>query len=506
MKEYSENVFFHGFYLQNTKIIETIADRNDWFPSVINTFQPQIKTEGIFKESLIFENFKIRNGKFPNIKQQKHPIDQISYDKLSKYLINYLDLLQDTTGWNFSLEERKEYFLKAFNFWYSILVNRDISLFVSLANPHTPTCYLIYLICKEVLNIKVLFFDAAPLFNNRMHLVRTTYSSDINEYIKRNIDSNLFPKEKKNSDLEFINNYLGSIKNANSPSHIIREEPKEKEAKKYKYFDIFKIIVRSFIPSLKYTDQIFYKKNRKNFYTDSSKLNIYEYYKFTKKIRKNNIILKKYYNSKIKTPDLKNKFIYFPSSYQPESRTKTTCGIFDDQINALNLIRKYLPDDYYIYFKEHKSIFFESETAKGSLARSKEYYDKLLNIKNLIFVNEEYDTFKLIKNCQAVATVGGTAGFEAAVYEKPSIIFGDPWYNICRCFLKVKTDLDCKLSIAKILENYKPNYNELVEDMYVLLKNSYDIDIRDLFAEEPKLIQNNKISDAFFNEYKKNYK
>ena len=28
----------------------------------------------------------------------------------------------------------------------SILVNRDISLFVSLANPHTPTCYLIYLI------------------------------------------------------------------------------------------------------------------------------------------------------------------------------------------------------------------------------------------------------------------------------------------------------------------------------------------------------------------------
>lgn len=504
MKSYSENVFFHGFYEQNIKIIENIIENYNWFPSVINTYRPMINNQKIFKDSLILENFKIRNGKYPKIEQTQHFIDQISYNKLSINLINYLDLLQDTTGWNFSLEERKEYFLTAFNFWYSILINKKVSLFISLANPHTPTCYLIYLICKEVLNIKVLFFDAAPLFNNQMHLIRTTYSDNINEYIKTKINSKI--KDINSEDKFFIQNYFESIKNKSFPSHIIREGPQIKLPTKYKLIDVLKFIIKSFIPSKKYSDLIFYKKNKKSFYSNQSKLDYFEYHLFKKKIRKNNLILKKYYYSKVKKPILEKKFIYFASSYQPESRTKTSCGIFDDQINALKLISKYLPSDCYIYFKEHPSVFFESEVAKGSLSRTKEYYDNLLKIQNLILVDCEYNTFELIEKSIAVATVGGTAGFEAAIFHKPSIIFGDPWYSVCRCFFKIKSNLDCKSSISKILENYKPNLDELLEDMYILYKNSYDIDIRDLFEHPPKKIQTEKISNAFYSEYLKNYK
>ena len=60
--------------------------------------------------------------------------------------------------------------------------------------------------------------------------------------------------------------------------------------------------------------------------------------------------------------------------------------------------------------------------------RSKSFYEKLRKLSNVVLVNPESDNKKLFKNCSLVITIAGTAGIEAALYEKPSIVFADVIY------------------------------------------------------------------------------
>jgi len=119
--------------------------------------------------------------------------------------------------------------------------------------------------------------------------------------------------------------------------------------------------------------------------------------------------------------DLMCPFVYFPLHLQPEMTTATLGGKYCDQLLAIERLRELLPDNWYIYVKENPK--------QTSYMRDKYFFDRLKLISNLCFVDRSVDTYQLIQTCKFVATITGTAGWEAISGGKNTVIFGYSWYK-----------------------------------------------------------------------------
>ena len=102
--------------------------------------------------------------------------------------------------------------------------------------------------------------------------------------------------------------------------------------------------------------------------------------------------------------------------------------MFVDQILMIETLAAALPEGWVLYVKEHPWQMWNNGLNYSS-CRYPGYYKKISRLKNTFLVPIEANTFDLIKNCQAVATVTGTAGWEAVLRLKPAIVFGYAWYR-----------------------------------------------------------------------------
>lgn len=115
-------------------------------------------------------------------------------------------------------------------------------------------------------------------------------------------------------------------------------------------------------------------------------------------------------------------FIYFPLHFQPESATIGQAPLlYDDQVTCIEYLAQILPDNFVILIKENPGQFF--------YWRNKTFYLRLLNIPSVRFVPDNFDSVALIKKSRIVATVTGTAGWEALKFGKPVIYFGYALYR-----------------------------------------------------------------------------
>ena len=119
--------------------------------------------------------------------------------------------------------------------------------------------------------------------------------------------------------------------------------------------------------------------------------------------------------------DFSRPYVYFPLHFQPELTIDVFGDEFADQLSAVEALRRMLPDEVHIYVKENPK--------QTTYAREEHFYKRLSAIPNTTYVNFEVDTYDLIRNSLAVATVVGTAGWEALQMGKPVITFGYAWYR-----------------------------------------------------------------------------
>jgi hypothetical protein len=136
----------------------------------------------------------------------------------------------------------------------------------------------------------------------------------------------------------------------------------------------------------------------------------------------NNSLINKKYDSLTQNVEKDLRYIYFPLHYQPEITTSPLGGPFVDQISALALLGRHIPPHYKLVVKEHPM-----QTWVG---RGHDFYRNIINqCKNVIFVNKSISSHELIKNAVAVATITGTAGWEALFRKKPVLLFGKIFTN-----------------------------------------------------------------------------
>jgi hypothetical protein len=154
-------------------------------------------------------------------------------------------------------------------------------------------------------------------------------------------------------------------------------------------------------------------------------------------------------------------YVYFPLHFEPEKSTNPEGEDFHDQFLALVALRKLLPLSINIVVKEHPSqfhIFF-----KGSKGRSSLFYKLIKNIKGVIFVGTENDTFDLIRNSNLVATITGSVAIEAALVGKVGLVFGRTWYEGCPNTIKWNRNLTFEDLTSLKIEDEKNITNFLID-------------------------------------------
>ncbi len=126
--------------------------------------------------------------------------------------------------------------------------------------------------------------------------------------------------------------------------------------------------------------------------------------------------------------EVKRPYVVFLMHYQPEESTIPRGGIYAQQLNAILKLRAVLPDAVSIVVKENRATFRTPLTLAISV-RSREYYRAIASLPSTGIVPMGRDTFNLVDNSLAVATISGSVGVEALCRGKPVIVFGNATYK-----------------------------------------------------------------------------
>jgi hypothetical protein len=124
----------------------------------------------------------------------------------------------------------------------------------------------------------------------------------------------------------------------------------------------------------------------------------------------------------------RNRYVAFLLHYQPEETTLPRGGIFAQQLNAIIKLRALLPAGISILVKENRATF-RAPLILAMGVRSHDFYQAIASLPETYLVPLECDTFSLVDDALAVATITGSVGLEALCRGKKAIIFGDANYE-----------------------------------------------------------------------------
>lgn len=140
-----------------------------------------------------------------------------------------------------------------------------------------------------------------------------------------------------------------------------------------------------------------------------------------------------------------DKFVFFPLHMEIEQYPLIIAPFFTNQLEIIRSIVKSLPIDYKLYVKEHPA-----QSTRGWRTISE--YKEMMNVPNVKLIHPNFLTDDIYKKCSLVVSIAGTAGFEAAFYGKPSIIFSDLMYDSIPSVVRVKSIEDLPRIIRSSLE------------------------------------------------------
>jgi len=162
------------------------------------------------------------------------------------------------------------------------------------------------------------------------------------------------------------------------------------------------------------------------------------------------------------------KFIFFPLITEPERSLLIAAPFHTNLIELVTHIAKSLPVGYKLYVKDH--VGMDSRDW-----RSFSFYKKIMDLPNVKMLHHTVHPKNILPNCSMVITIGGTAGFEAAFYQKPTITFVDTLYSPLKSVEILNHTNELPQLIQKQL-NAKFDLNDLNNFVSVLEKNSFAFD------------------------------
>ncbi|MFA6551126.1 MAG: hypothetical protein WCV41_01185 [Patescibacteria group bacterium] len=421
----------------------------DTSPEMVN-FISGLKRSG--HEVVYWTGTKKNEGKFPEIILHDHydawigippkELAGVEFDPPGEDLIKKLagveSIIMTMMNKHFEgmcVDERKNLYYSLLGYWWGVLNKFKPEAIVFSAPPHPTFSYLIFELAR-LLKIKTIVFYGTSVAGRMIWCDDFWRGSELLLKELANNKDKKFVLDDLHEDLRLYYKFHTDENNDATPDGLKGVMKKNNLGNK--------IILKTRI--------VF--KSLKDF-TVLKKVPLY-----LKKLLVSNI-QKEYRRFCNLRPDFSQKFIYVPLHYQPECNTSPLGGAFVNQILMIKILAAALPPGWLIYVKEHpvQWLAFGLNYTDG---RYPGYYRQISQIKNVQLIPIKTDSFFLIKQAQAVATVTGTAGWEAILRRKPVLIFGYPWYKDCPGVFRINDAESCRLAIEKITEGYKPNEQSVI--------------------------------------------
>jgi len=300
------------------------------------------------------------------------------------------------------------YYRRYLTYWVKRIQNEKIVLVIAPVAPHRIFDVSLYEACK---------LESIKYVSITHSVIKTRFLID--DYIRT--DSGLY-KNIKNIEKNIDDELLNIICKCRGEYNLAIPKYEKNNIKEARLFYLNKI------KKIKKLNKFWTNLKNTNHIINGGGLNAFQFvsYQFRKELELKFLKIK--YNRLTKKVDLfKTKYVYFPLMYQPEETSYPTGGYFNNQLLIADMLTSTLNKDTKIVIKEHPSQF--NRALYGDLARLPSFYNALASNKNIIFCPMSYNQFDLIDNSEMVATISGTAGFEAYCRGKKVTHFGKSWFS-----------------------------------------------------------------------------
>lgn len=465
------NVFYMSYqpyFLEMAKILYKEDEFNPIYWNITTTIKNDVKNT--FPECILHNHYDALKGNPPeflkNIKLE--PLCPSLLKSLSQCERIALRIMErnDTYANNFKHIDRVNLYKYFVQYWITVIKKLQPTYIIFEEEPHQASEYVLYKVAN-LLGVKTIMFIRTTI-DQRMYPVN---EFEIGSKIIEEAYKNALKQKEQVVLSEEMENYLNKIQGKYSEVialHLYDQtdninnllDRKSIVLKSFKKLFTLNTSLKQIEPQVKLLfdfENKYFKSDQKQYFKSFNKSDLkyieHIYYKSKSIVKK--YFLKKYYDeiSEVHV-DLTLSYVFCAIHYQPE---KTTCplgGDFDDQLYMIELLSKTLPQGWILYVKEHPSQFVTSYARYGEHFRSYKYYKKIKMLKNVKLVSIQTDTFKLIDNAKAVATVTSTSAWEAVLRGIPSLTFGYSWFNHCKGVNFIDSLSDLKLFFHN-LENSK---------------------------------------------------
>lgn len=140
-------------------------------------------------------------------------------------------------------------------------------------------------------------------------------------------------------------------------------------------------------------------------------------------------------------------YIIFFLHYQPEKSSLPEGLGYVQQWLAIRDLAACLPIGWKVLVREHPATFiFQYQLG----VRTSDFYESISTLSNVILSDINVDTFDLIDNAEATATLTGKVGFQSIVRGKPAIAFGLANFKDHPGCYRVNNLDDLKAAVASI--------------------------------------------------------
>jgi hypothetical protein len=141
-------------------------------------------------------------------------------------------------------------------------------------------------------------------------------------------------------------------------------------------------------------------------------------------------------------PEEGRPYVYLPLHLQPEATTLPLGGVYQDQSIVIETLVRGLPEDWLLVIKENPKQRFDKRQAH--------FYRSLSAHDSVRLVSRREDSFALSLAAEAVATVTGTAGWEALCLGRHALLFGPGFYECAAGATRVRSVEDVRGALDSI--------------------------------------------------------
>ncbi|MAF43260.1 MAG: hypothetical protein CMI54_03695 [Parcubacteria group bacterium] len=409
----------------------------------ISDFSNYIKAnKGLFPKTVFHELTEEADAAKPPAKVQTDSFEPVGEDIIHQLLEDegVVLSLMERSYCRWSIHQKKQFYYDLLKYWRGVINLYKPEVIIFDTYPHSTYAYVIYILAR-LFKIKTIFFGQTWIVNDLILLYHSykeeapRLEKELNE--RKNILFDDLSPDLKKHYLSFNNNQDFSGLNEKMKRMLLEGRIKRKIKV------LHRVIKRGQLIS--YFSELV-RKSRDNLRKDYEKLQI--------------------------DFDPSVNYVYFPLHLQPEASSCPLGGVFNNQLLALEILSAALPQNWVIYVKEHPHFWLNFGLGFDGY-RFKGYYIRIAELKNVKIIPVALKSWEVIKQAKAVATLTGTAGWEALLRGKPVLTFGWPFYQNAPGVFKVSDLPSCALAMEKIAQGFKPEQQEVINFLAALDRASF---------------------------------